>query len=154
MIAYVPAWAQTWQQRYEQATVDFDNGNYAQAISTLEPVLSETKTAFEKNPTDTTYASTIYLLGDCHWWAGNYAETEQLFKASLSLIRSQQGERNKPYIDRTADLAALYYDLGRYEEAEVLYKQALAIDQEILSQEDADHIGTLNNLAVLWDVMG
>ena len=147
-------WGQTWQQSYNQASIDFENGNYAQAISTLEPVLSATKAAYEKNQADTAYISTIYLLGNCHWWAGNYVETEQLFKEYLSIVGSLYGEKNKLYIDRTADLAALYYDLGRYQEAEALYKQVLKMEKEIIGNDHVDHLGTLNNLAVLYDAMG
>jgi CHAT domain-containing protein/Tfp pilus assembly protein PilF len=158
VVLSAPVFCQEGLGDYEQAKIQFDKGNYQEAIYILTPVLSEAKSAHQNHPFDSSlwdaYASALYLLGDSHWWAGNYSETENLFREYLALVSDRYGEKYKNYADRTADLAALYYDLGRYQESEKLYLNALELDGEIHGIIHLDLIGTWNNLAVLYDAMG
>lgn len=151
-------WAQEESSSYKRAKEAFESSKYSEALELLSPVFQEAKVAYFQNPSDHNlfedYFSALYLMGDIHWWIGNYPETEVLFREFVELALEKYGERQNNYIGRIADLAALYYDMGRYVEAEDLYVHAIELDKEVNGDLHMNLVGTLNNLAVLYDALG
>ena len=83
-----------------------------------------------------------------------WEEAERCYKLSLTISKSQFGDRHPDTASSLNNLAELYRSQGRYSEAEPLYVQALEICQTELGDRHPDTASSLNNSAKLYRSQG
>jgi tetratricopeptide (TPR) repeat protein len=105
-----------------------------------------TKYGLKSAEADRVWACLGYYLNS----QGQYRLAEPLFKQSMEIRRTAQGEDHPDFATSLNNLAGPYVSMGRYEEAEPLYKQATEIRRTALGEDHPDFATSLNNLASLY----
>ena len=101
-----------------------DQGSYKQAIPVLEEAV-RMESAPGGEPAD--LAESLTELANCHFYIGDYAESDSLNRRVLEMDRKLHGERHPHVADDLINLGANQYEWGHYPEAEQFYRQALTI---------------------------
>jgi len=69
-------------------------------------------------------------------------------------VREASTGRDLQYATTTFNLGRVYQDTNRYEKAEEMYLQTAAIEEPALGSRNPSFLQTLNQLAILYDLMG
>ena len=117
------------------ATIDVDQGKYAEAEPLLERSLMILSNALD--PNDRYLADAIMNLAECYNSQGKYDQAEPLYKRALEIRRNKLGENHTDFAESSFGLGWLYLERGKYAKAEPLFKQALAIWEQESDQRDA-----------------
>ncbi len=92
-------------------------------------------------------ADNIKELGDVHYYAGRYRQSEVLVNRALALHRQLLGESHPLVAEDLIDLGALNNELGHEQEAEASYRKALAINEQWYGKESPNAASNLFMLA-------
>jgi serine/threonine-protein kinase len=101
-----------------------DEGSYQQAIPVLEEAVR-----LQSSPGGVAadLAESLTELANCHFYLGDYAQSDALNRRVLEMDRKLHGERHPHVADDLINLGANQYEWGHYAEAEAFYRQALDI---------------------------
>lgn len=103
-----------------------NEGTYKQAIPVLEDAV-RLQSVPARAPAD--LAESLTELANCHFYIGDYAESDSLNRRVLEMDRKLYGERHPHVADDLINLGANQYEWGHYPQAEQFYRQALDIIQ-------------------------
>jgi len=103
-----------------------NEGTYKQAIPVLEDAV-RLQSVPRSAPAD--LAESLTELANCHFYIGDYAESDSLNRRVLEMDRKLYGERHPHVADDLINLGANQYEWGHYTQAEQFYRQALDIIQ-------------------------
>jgi len=136
-------------------------GGYAKAEPLYKEALeTRTKVLGPEHP-DT--AISLNNLAGLYFQLGEYPKAEPLFKQALEIDQKVLGPEHPDTAMRLDNLGQLYLRMGEHVKAEPLLEQALAeplfrqaleIRQKVLGREHPATAISLNNLALLYHVMG
>lgn len=121
-----------------------DRGSYDAAIGVLNEAVRLQTTA---GPATPEFASSLYELANCHFYAGHYDTAESLNQRLLPIDRQIYGDRHPRVADVLVNLGAIRHDLGHYREAEQFERQALDIAQTWYGKDNPETASDLTILA-------
>jgi len=124
-----------------------DRGEFKQAIPILEEAL-RLQNAQGKVSSD--LSSTLTELANCHFYLGDYAESDALNRRAVEMDRQLLGDRHPNVAEDYINLAAVQLEWGHYAEAEKYDRQALDIIQAWFGR---DHPETSSILTILARVL-
>lgn len=104
----------------------------------------------ELGESDTTVANVLHLLGRCRAYQANYAESESLWNAALTIRQETLGADHLVVAQSLNSLANLYSYRGEFARAEPLCQRALEIREKALGPDHPDVAVTLNNFALMY----
>jgi serine/threonine-protein kinase len=119
-----PASAATARATESLGEILEDQGSYKQAIPVLENAV-RLESGPGGEPAD--LAESLTELANCHFYIGDYAESDSLNRRVLEMDKKLHGERHPHVADDLINLGANQYEWGHYAEAERFYRQALDI---------------------------
>ena len=124
-----------------------DRGQFKAAIPILEEAL-RLQNAQGKVSSD--LSSTLTELANCHFYLGDYAESDALNHRVLEMDRQLLGDRHPNVAEDYINLAAIQFEQGHFPEAEKYDRQALDIIQAWFGR---DHPETSSILTILARVL-
>jgi serine/threonine protein kinase/tetratricopeptide (TPR) repeat protein len=124
-----------------------DRGQFKVAIPILEQAL-RLQNAQGKVSSD--LSSTLTELANCHFYLGDYAESDALNHRVLDMDRQLLGDRHPNVAEDYINLAAIQFEQGHFPEAEKYDRQALEIIQAWFGR---DHPETSSILTILARVL-
>jgi tetratricopeptide (TPR) repeat protein len=131
------------------ATIDVDQGKYAEAEPLLERSLMILSNALD--PSDRYLADAIMNLAECYNAQGKYDQAGPLYERALEIRRNKLSENHPDLAESLYALGWFYFERGKYAEAEPLFNQALAIWR----QSDKRNAATvLDALSLLYRAKG
>ncbi|NWF83999.1 MAG: serine/threonine protein kinase [Bryobacteraceae bacterium] len=120
-----------------------EKGDYEAAIPVLEEAV-RLRSAPAVSRAD--LAASLYELSNAHFYAGHYAEAEELNQRVLSMNRELYGNQHPRVADCLVNLGAIQHDKGHYREAESYHRQALAITRAFYGE---DHHRTASGMTMV-----
>lgn len=147
-------WAERAVRALNQAFPDVEF-NYWPLCERLLPHAKATSKLIEN--WDITFEEAARLLNQAALYIeerGQYAETELLYKRSLTIYEKALGPDHPDVATSLNNLAALYTTQGKYTEGESLHKRSLAIREKALGPDHPKVGQSLNNLAELYRQQG
>jgi len=119
-----------------------DRGEYDEAIETLEEAAGLQATTGASHA----HASTLTILANTHFYAGNFDASDSLNRQVLTIDRALYGDRHPNVADDLINLGAIQFEGGRYADAERFYREA----HEILrAWYGTDHAETASSLVMI-----
>lgn len=130
------------------AVLRYNLGKYNEAEKDIEQALTiltqnNLKAAMQ-------YAIALNNLAMVKQTIGRFDDAIKDLKEVLSISEKLQSSKSKNHLKFVSNLALLYQQTGKYTEAEALYLSA----QSRISKTSPDYAALLNNLALLYRVMG
>ncbi len=120
-------------------------GQYSEAIRVLERAAQQRERAGVRMP-EPVLAGILYELASVHFYAGNYAECEQLNLRVLDALKNLYGGHHPLVASVLVNLGAIRFELGQYADAEAHYRQAVNITEAWYGDE---HPGTAGHQTML-----
>jgi len=117
------------------ATIDVDQGKYAEAEPLLERSLMILSNALD--PNDRYLADAIMNLAECYNAQGKYDQAGPLYERALEIRRNKLSENHPDLAESLYAMGWFYFERGKYAEAEPLFKRALAIWEHEPDKRDA-----------------
>ncbi|MCA9085881.1 MAG: tetratricopeptide repeat protein, partial [Planctomycetaceae bacterium] len=134
-----------------QATQALADGNLKEATQLyLQLIDAQVAVLGEAHPK---VAADLNEYGRALWLQKNYPAAEAVYHRSLKVREASTG-RDLQYATTTFNLGRVYQDTNRYEKAEEMYLQTAAIEEPALGSRNPSFLQTLNQLAILYDLMG
>ncbi|HPE40448.1 MAG TPA: CHAT domain-containing protein [Bacteroidales bacterium] len=94
------------------------------------------------------------LLGELHYYKGNYDFAMDYYKQAYDSRRALFGGSHPDTIETSSNLALLYTELGRFTEAEKIFTEVLKIFESEIIGHIEDYIKTLWNTGLLYQYWG
>ena len=126
-------------------------GDYPRARAALDRALIIGQIA---NPTPSSFAGTLSLLGEQLRLEGNLQEARDVHRRAISLAETLLGPEHSdlvPYLDREANVLQ---DLGNFATVLSLRRRALSISEQALGYDRSVGFSLLNDLANVYTDMG
>jgi tetratricopeptide (TPR) repeat protein len=134
------------EKLYQQATQQYRDGRYREAIQTYQQAL----VIYRKIGDRSSQGATLHKIGATYARLGEYPEALNFYQQAL-IIRQEIG--NQASVGSTLNsMGAIYHQQGNYNQALEFYQQALAIHQKVGDKVKEGR--TLNNLGLLYDNLG
>ena len=130
------------------ASLEYENGNYEQAIELLQKVIPSLKKILGESHEE--YLISLENLCVYNAYAENYDEAIDIIKKVIKIKKTKLGEKHTEYASSLQLLAFIYGNINKYQEAIIEESKALSIieynsgNNNIEYAESLDNIGRFN----------
>ncbi|MDN5201355.1 CHAT domain-containing protein [Fulvivirgaceae bacterium BMA10] len=145
--------SQDWKTLYDSSDVYWYRGQYLTSIYWLEKALPIAQNTFRKDKKDSTYLVTLYDLGLCYKYAGDFPKSEAYFKKVIQTVKRDLGGNNKDYALFLNGLADVYALQTKYYDAEQTRFQAINFEKR-RDSTSLNYSVALRGLAKLYTNLG
>ena len=100
------------------------------------------------------YANSLYNIGICHWYAGEYEQAIPCFSNAMEIYRDVSGEHTLTYASLLNSIGNCYAAMGVFYKAIDSYTQAVGIFHEFSEEEHPAYAMSLTNLGNCYGELG
>lgn len=138
-------------QLLKRAKTQYESDEFQQVLITAQQALD--LTTGESDEAALQRVAAHELLGDTYDELGAYAQSEEHYRAALSIRKQVQGDSHPDVAAEMGNLALIKATIGRPDEAKHLYQQILPI-LEADKNHQAELASVLTNMAIMHKSLG